>query len=216
MSDIHVTYQWVRSAEGDSAELVRKEAVIGAHTPGGVVHLDDLEDLSHFDVRELRIADNQLRDLKPLAKIQGLEVLHLTGNQIVNVTPLAGLEQLKVLDLGRNPRLESIAPLASLHKLEELSLYETGVYDIEPIAHLPSLRKLNISNARVSDLAPLTMMRRLREIQLFGFGEVERGTDDWNILVDLLVRGVRVDAHGIGKMMTAARHLREQRKNNRS
>lgn len=212
MSDIHVTYQWVKNAEGDSAELVRKEAVLDASQSGvGRVFLDHLEDLQNMDVRELRLEDNHLQDLTPLGRVMNLEVLRLGGNEITNVAPLASLSQLRVLDLSRNPSLHSIAGLASLSNLEELTLYNTQVSDLEPVAHLPKLKTLNISNARVTDLAPLTMMKSLRELQIFGYGEVERGTDDWNILVDLLTRGIRVDAHGVGQMVTAARHLRAQR-----
>ncbi|MFU8805435.1 MAG: leucine-rich repeat domain-containing protein [Bradymonadaceae bacterium] len=214
MTDIHVTYQWVKSSKGGSTELVRREAVldgIGGENRGDF--LDHIEELKNLDVRQLRMEDNRLIDLEPIAQIANLEVLRIAGNEIVDVSPLARLTHLQILDLGRNANLSSVAPLAGLHELEELNIFRTRVGDLEPIATLPALKKLNISDTLITDLAPLTEMPALREIQIFGFGEVERGTDDWNILVDLLTRGVRVDAHGVGKMITAASQLRDQRKN---
>ncbi|MBA2662626.1 MAG: hypothetical protein H0U74_10055 [Bradymonadaceae bacterium] len=221
MSDIHVSYQWLQRGRGTS-ELVRREAV-ATGADGSPVAADDifaqianLKGMPHFaDVRELRLEENGLADLTPLTSLNDIEVLHLAGNDIVELSPLSSLVKLRILDLSRNPNLESLNHLSRLTALENLSIYQTQVDDLEPIAHLSKLKVLNFSNTRVTDLAPLLQMASLCEVQLFEFGEIERGTDDWNIIVELLSRQIRVDCHGVGRMVSAATELRRRRRQDR-
>ena len=62
MSDIHVTYRWIKNAAGNSAELVCKKAALDSiQYEGDRFLIDHLEDLSSIDVRELRPAARQLQ-----------------------------------------------------------------------------------------------------------------------------------------------------------
>ena len=86
---------------------------------------------------------------------------------ISDVAPLSGTSSLRHLDLADN-QVTDIAPLASLRRLEMLSVYKnTGITTLAPLAQLTALRELNVSFLKPEalapeHLAPLTLLKNLR------------------------------------------------------
>jgi Leucine-rich repeat (LRR) protein len=57
-----------------------------------------------------------------------------------------------------------------LHKLEELTLYDTPIEDLEPISQLKLVKdasRLNLGDMRVRSLVPLRFARQLKKLFLF-------------------------------------------------
>ena len=119
---------------------------LGHHSD--VLSLSDLSGLERLpseigDLRSLKvlgIENTQVRDLEPIAALNGLIELHATGS--------------KILDLS---------PLRALRSLRELDLSDTLVSDISPLRALPELERLNLSGTQVGDLRPLLLLYRLLE-----------------------------------------------------
>jgi hypothetical protein len=69
----------------------------------GVRSLLGIEAFGHIE--RLKLSNNTIADLAPLATMARLQALHVDGNQIRSVMPLRGLVDLKYLNLQRNPPL---------------------------------------------------------------------------------------------------------------
>ena len=62
----------------------------------------------------MRLINNEVADVTPLAGLTNLVALWLEGNQITDVSSLAVLKRLELLALGENPLLERRCPLPNL------------------------------------------------------------------------------------------------------
>lgn len=92
--------------------------------------------------RALDFSDSAFRNLGRLppeiAKLTGLQTLHLNDTQVTDLAPLAELVRLKVLNLD-NTRVTDISPLASLKELLSLQFINIQAEDLRPIAGLSKL-----------------------------------------------------------------------------
>ncbi len=79
------------------------------------------------ELRLLILADNELTDLSPLAKLPHLHYLEFFVNSVTDLTPLASCKQLVDLNISYNHGLSDITPLLDLPKLERLWLESTAV-----------------------------------------------------------------------------------------
>lgn len=79
------------------------------------------------NLRLLILADNNLTDLSPLAKLPHLHYLEFFVNNVTDLTPLASCTQLVDLNISYNHGLSDITPLLNLPKLERLWLESTAV-----------------------------------------------------------------------------------------
>src|SRR2546421_7992737 len=66
----------------------------------GIASLAGLEKCPNL--MEVRLADNQIADLKPLAGLKNLQSLTLSKNQIADLAPLRELTKLQYLELSEN------------------------------------------------------------------------------------------------------------------
>ena len=82
---------------------------------------------------ELRISNNLVSDLTPVADMVGLRRLEAANNRIEDAAPLAALTNLTALHLGSN-RLADVSALSALVSLEELNLWDNHIYDISPLS----------------------------------------------------------------------------------
>lgn len=111
--------------------------------------------------------------LDALARMNELEVLRLdeTGVGDAGVAKLATRTSLRELDLTAD-RVDSVAPLASLHALERLDLGATRVGDqgISALAGLPALQSLDLAQTEVDDGARKTLaaLPKLAELSVAG------------------------------------------------
>ena len=91
----------------------------------------------------LRLSENQISDIKPLASLTNLTSLLLKGNQISDIKPLASLTNLTSLTLEGN-QISDIKPLASLTNLTSLHLENNHLGDIKLLASLTKLTVLKL------------------------------------------------------------------------
>ena len=106
------------------------------------------------NIYQLRLEDNQIRDITLLAGLTKLNRLYISGNPIGDISPLVGLTNLQDLRLGA-AQISDITPLARLTKLVFLHLWSNRISDLSPVAGLTNLRQLHLKNNSISDLSSL-------------------------------------------------------------
>ena len=100
--------------------------------------------LDYKNVKELDLRWNKISDLKPLEKLEKLEVLKINFNQIEDITPLLNLKNLKELWLHNN-NIKDIRGIGRLSKLNHLDVsFNPLKYGIEEIEKLRSLKRLEV------------------------------------------------------------------------
>ena len=100
--------------------------------------------LEYKNVKELDLRWNKISDLKPLEKLEKLEVLKINFNQIEDITPLLNLKNLKELWLHNN-NIKDIRGIGRLSKLNHLDVsFNPLKYGIEEIEKLRSLKRLEV------------------------------------------------------------------------
>lgn len=158
--------QTLRHRDAATRPLTREDLadIFVLHGPG--LGIERLEGLEHcVNLAELRVSENRIQDLKPLAGLTHLQSLDLSANQIQDPGPLAALIALQFLDLSQN----QIGSLAALAKLERLTYLDVGanrlgcLHDIEPLVELRTLRA---SGNRLRTSSPLTPLRKLETVDL--------------------------------------------------
>ena len=122
---------------------------------------------SAINLELLILAQNDIRDLHPLANLAKLTFLDLGGNAISDISPLAGLIRLEALGLWSN-QIVDVSPLARLVNLKGLSLNNNQIADISPLVALTSLKELNVANNVIVDLSPLTELINIEELHSEG------------------------------------------------
>jgi hypothetical protein len=160
--------------------------------------LDEVEDFTPLSSQPalrhlvLQYCKN-LKDIESLRPLTALRALILRGaslqtgseDEIVNTWPrmtqlelmnaswITSLESvatlpLEILTAVSCPKLTDIAPIAHLHRLKFLSLFDSPVSDLRPIAGLSRLTTLVLGgHERVIDLNLLAGLPRLRQLRLF-------------------------------------------------
>ena len=128
--------------------------------------IGDLTGLNHaLNLTSLKLGDNHIVSLAPLAGLVRLEVLGLESNVIEDIAPLADLTRLKELLLPWNS-VTGLGPLAAMRRLETLVLAGNGIVDISELRLMVSLKKLNLARNGIFDLRPLTPLTALQDLNL--------------------------------------------------
>ena len=130
-----------------------------ANKPTGELTKADLE-----KVTGPFLSDDQITDLKPLMDLTNLEELHLIAG-VANLKPLAPMQGLEILTLHGN-QITDLTPLAELKRLRWLSLTGSRITDLTPLAGLKELDVLRLSTPNIADLTPLTGMKELKTLWL--------------------------------------------------
>lgn len=122
-------------------------------------HVTDLSALSSLkELQNLRSNGNDVADLSPLSALSSLRVLELGRNWIIrDIAPLASLDGLVRLSFGHN-RVADLSPLAGLESLNSLELRRNEVTDIRPLQSLRNLSALDVSGNLIRDLTPLARL----------------------------------------------------------
>ena len=111
------------------------------------------------NLRELYLGRNPITDLRPLANLTQLEILHLWSltpdTPGLDLRPLTGLINLKELSLGRN-RISDIHLLSGLKKLRTLNLSHNDISDLRPLVELTQLQTLWINENPVTNFTLLS------------------------------------------------------------
>jgi internalin A len=129
----------------------------------------DIHDLTGLDkcknLASLRLSDNKIADVKPLAGLVNLQSLDLAGNEISDAAPLAGLTNLQYLELSRN-KVADVKPLAGLTKLNSLYLSGNAISDLSPLTKLDRLWSLYAAKNNLKDIGPLASLTRVSTLDL--------------------------------------------------
>lgn len=79
------------------------------------------------ELRLLILADNQIRDISPIAKLTHLHYLELFVNKIWDISPLADLHELVDVNISYNYGLSDITPLLNSPMMQRIWLESTSV-----------------------------------------------------------------------------------------
>ncbi|MEW4489772.1 leucine-rich repeat domain-containing protein [Thalassoglobus sp. JC818] len=141
------------------------------------------------NLSELKLSNNRISDLAPLADLINLQSLSLTGNQIKSVKPLATLIKLQYIEIEDNQvesleglepltnlrafyaegnQISDLSPLASAEKLVSLNLNDNKVQDLSPIKGLNRISTLGLTNNQVSDFSPISDWKNLHLTMIEG------------------------------------------------
>ena len=129
----------------------------------GIKNLRGLETAKNLT--KLKIQNNAISDLTPLADLTRLNFLWISLNQVSDLTPLANLTRLRSLFISIN-QVTDITPLQNLTRLLVLGVSNNQVSDITPLANLTELQRLYIDFNQVSDLTPLTSLTELESLDI--------------------------------------------------
>ncbi len=140
---MHITKLWISSR--DIARL------------GGMEHL--------INLRELRMYDNQISDINPLAGLTNITLIDLSDNMLFDISPLSGLTNIQTLYL-RNNRISDISPLSSLTNIQILDLGENWISDISPLSGLTNLQVLILDANRFDDISALAGLTNIQSLYL--------------------------------------------------
>ncbi|MCE2415285.1 leucine-rich repeat domain-containing protein, partial [Candidatus Poribacteria bacterium] len=156
-------------------------------TPKSTITVEEMATLTHLtaegmgikdlrglefatNLQNLRIKDNVMLDLSPIAGLTQLGLLGLSGNEITDISPLAELKNLGSLGIYSN-EISDISPLSGLTNLRGLSMYNNPVSDLSPLANLKNLNWIRVRVEPPGDLSPLAELINLESIEYWGLGE---------------------------------------------
>jgi hypothetical protein len=119
--------------------------------------IENLEGLQHLvSLRLIRLTDNKVKDLAPLAELKLLQSIDLAKNQISDIAPLADLTRVQLLELSGN-QIERIDAIKNMDNMRTLWLADNQIESLEPIAGLGKIGSLDLAGngLKDDDLAPL-------------------------------------------------------------
>ena len=150
----------------------------------GIKELSGLEYASNLT--ELRLGENPITDISPLAHLTQLTLLRLNDCWTIDdINPLADLTQLNVLDLDRN-LIVDLSPLTGLMALTSLDLRYNQIENLGPLANLTQLTRLLLSNNEIKDVRPLATLTRLEILHLHANSITDHSPLDGLPLTDFL------------------------------
>lgn len=134
------------------------------------------------DLRALDLGHQAITDLSVIGDyLPEIRLLILADNQIRDISPLAKLTHLHYLELFVN-RITDISPLKDLHELVDVNIsYNRGLSDISALLNSPLMEKVWLESTSVSAAS----FKKLREtypkakVVQYGSGSVDQGWR-WN------------------------------------
>ncbi|MFA6109203.1 MAG: leucine-rich repeat domain-containing protein [Candidatus Latescibacterota bacterium] len=125
-------------------------------TPAGTLDQARLDSLTQLAARGRGIGS-----LKGIDSLGNLQVLDLADNQVRDLSPLAGLKKLRFLDLSNN-QITDLSSLAGLSDLEYLVLSFNQIADLSPLLGLMHLKSVDLSYNPLDDAALAEQLPRLQ------------------------------------------------------
>ena len=143
-----------------------ESAVRGAlNKPTGDIRCYEMKALTSLDVSAPWYSGT-IRSLEGLQYATALTELRLRFNKISDISQLSSLSRLRVLDLGYNQRIRNLRPLASLTRLEFLSLADNKITNLSPLQNLTKLENLQLGYNPITDVSALANLRQLESLSL--------------------------------------------------
>ena len=123
--------------------------------------------------KKLEFSDQGIRNLRPFSFLHELQWLRLSQNPVSDLSPLAGLKNLQVLSLYGLPkhknatsRISDLTPLSGLYNLWSLALDEQSIRELSPLSKLVNLRTLYVTRNEVVNLSELSTLKQLKSLFL--------------------------------------------------
>jgi len=130
--------------------------------------LSNLKGLEYFTNLEiLNLNENQIEEIEGLDLLTKLKELNLNHNQIKDIRGLDNLLDLKELYLGMN-QIENINGLENLNNLEIISLYGNKIKKIKGLDNLSNLKSISLSYNELIDAEGLHHLNNLEYLDLRG------------------------------------------------
>lgn len=137
--------------------LIRETLAVGADT---TLYTSDLWTITNFTVP----ADAQALD--DLAKLIYLEHLTISGMQLESLDFLSSMTQLKELEITACRIRGSLAPIAGLPALQQLTISGCQLSTIATLEGAPALTYLDLSNNAIGNITALAGMTTLENLNL--------------------------------------------------
>lgn len=128
--------------------------------------ISDLTPIAGLErLMSIEFENNQIQDIAPLAKLTGIQLINLGGNQVKSLAALEQMTNMRSLWLANN-QLESLAPIAGLSKIGSLDVAGNSLEDgqLEPIGKLGWLTHLDLDRNQITSLEALRPLKKLSMI----------------------------------------------------
>ncbi|MBR6107110.1 MAG: hypothetical protein IKQ39_03790 [Oscillospiraceae bacterium] len=130
------------------------------------------------DLRALDLGHQAISDLTVLGDyLPELRLLILADNQIRDISPIAKMTHLHYLELFVN-KIFDISPLKDLHELVDVNIsYNYGLSDITPLLNSPMMQRIWLESTSVSGASFAKLRETYPEAKVvqYGSGSVDQG-----------------------------------------
>lgn len=132
--------------------------------------ISDLEGLEYFkNITCIYLEGNDLINLKPLAKLQGLLLLSIKGNSIKGnkfantLVNMGKIKNLQELDLDSNglTSIDFVSNIGDVKKYSGISMVDNKISDISVLKACTNLDTLILSDNRITDVTPIKGLKKL-------------------------------------------------------
>ena len=130
----------------------------------GVHNLSGLE--FAINLKFLRINDNPISDLRPIAGLTNLKTLMMEKVPEADINVLGGLVNLEHFDIG-HCNFKEINVVANFKQLKILAISENRIVDISPVVNLKQLKFLWAVGNEIEDITPLSELYNLRALDIY-------------------------------------------------
>ena len=135
---------------------ITKEDMLSIYELSGIereiVNIDGIEYCENLTY--LRIRNNRISDISPIANFKNLDYLNIRNNQITKLDALENLTSLTFLNFDSN-QITDISVLSNLTNLRTLWGGYNQYSDINSLKNLINLYKIGIDDNQISDILPL-------------------------------------------------------------
>lgn len=84
----------------------------------------------------------------------------------INKEKLHQLINQKTISFANNNQVQSLSPLSMMHRLEDINMSETSVFDLSPLSSLNNLENINLKKTNVKNLSDLAGLNNLRKLNI--------------------------------------------------
>lgn len=160
-------YEWTSDfTQEDASALTEKSGVLILKK----VHISELEGLQYFkNVLSLYIEENDLKDLKPLTKLNHLTLLDISNNlkkgtEFENLLATTGrITNLNTIILNNNglKKIDFLKRMGYINKYYRIKMSDNKIVDISVLRDATNLASLDLSNNRIQDVSALANLDKL-------------------------------------------------------
>lgn len=119
-------------------------------------------------LKELYLANNQVKDLEPVFRLTNLEVLSTEYNTIQKIEGIEQLKKLRYLNLTGCGIRTGFSSLALLNKLTDLNVAGNNISNIKPFTSIKTLTYLNLTDNKIKDLSGIENLENLEQLYMTG------------------------------------------------